>query len=389
MSPPRILNSARRLRGADEDGAILIFTMLGLTVLLAMSALVIDLGFGYVVDRRASAAADHAVLAAAFTSCSGGNVNAAADVAVVNNGFQTSDLTLVNTAPDTYRATVATDVDTFFGRVVGIQSINVAATAVASCTVSSGGQYAIFAGGNNCGAFGKQELDISGSNQEVFGGVHSNGLISIGGSTNDFGPGDPGVDPVTYVSSFSDGGSGNVYDPGYPSSVPHISTWPISFDRAHYETLSKNGDPQHHYVNGDIDGSYIETHGDGLYYATGKIQMDKTVDLDVTLVAEDYVDVSGSSQTLNPFVDDLLFFGAVNYSGIDRCDKQGVKMAGSDNEWNGYIYAPQSQVEFSGSSNTSVKGSIVSWSVKLNGSTVNLTSDGNSGSGLPDVSLLE
>ena len=244
---------------------------------------------------------------------------------------------------------------------------------------------------DTCGSYGKEEIDISGSNQEVFGGVHSNGHIKIGGSNNDFGPGDPAEDPFTYVTNVDNSGSGNQFDSGYPDQVGYIGTWPVDFDRNHYETLAQNSDPNHHYVNGDIDADYIIARGDGLYYATGKLKLDKTVNLSVTLVAEDEIDMSGSNQTLTPYMDDLLALGGVSYSGSDRCDKPGVKIAGSDNDWQGIIYAAESMVEISGSNNTTIEGSIVAWSVKLNGSGVTLSADGSGGggSGHPTVSLLE
>ena len=192
----------------------------------------------------------------------------------------------------------------------------------------------------------------------------------------------------------TEGGSGNDYDAGYPDQVPSEG-WPLTLDLADYDTngsamLVADAAGEYYRVNGDIDGSYIESRGDGLYYATGNIKLDKDLDADVTLVAEGEVEVSGSTQVLDPYINGVLIFADQTYTGIDQCDKFAVKMSGSSNAWTGLIYAPKALIEMSGSSNTSVTGSLLGYSVRVNGSDVHIeASGGGSSSYGPLFSLID
>jgi hypothetical protein len=85
--------------------------------------------------------------------------------------------------------------------------------------------------------------------------------------------------------------------------------------------------------------------------------------------------ISGSELTLNPFMHNLLAFSGIDQPMSDRCDKEGVKMSGGENDWTGFIYAPTSAIIMDGSSNSTLVGSLIGWAVKLSGSTLNNTAD--------------
>lgn len=119
--------------------------------------------------------------------------------------------------------------------------------------------------GDTCESFGKRQLDISGSKQTVYGGVHSNDNADVGGQDNDFGSTNPGVDPFTYVSSITPMplDPTNTFDAGYPTSTTPQAP-PIVFSLADYQpggssAVAAGGN--YHYVTGDIDGAYIESNG--------------------------------------------------------------------------------------------------------------------------------
>ncbi len=154
---------------------------------------------------------------------------------------------------------------------------------------------------------------------------------------------------------------------------------PVTFTLADYDTggpAAVAAGAQYWRVDGDITGSYIENLGDGLYYATGDIVFNSSgVDLDVTLVAEGRVTISGSGQQLRPFLDGLLIFAAQPYSGIDQCDKFVVSLGGSDQNWFGLIYGPSGLIEMSGSTNATLTGSLIGYSVRLNGSSITIIAD--------------
>ena len=76
------------------------------------------------------------------------------------------------------------------------------------------------------------------------------------------------------------------------------------------------------------------------------------------------------------------------YSGIDQCDKFVVAMSGSNNAWTGIIYAPHGLIEFSGSTNTALSGSLLGYSVRINGSDVTIIADPDlfpEGDGVPQL----
>ena len=374
-----------------DRGAVLITVALSLVALLAVSALAVDLGVALVSRRGAQNAADHAALSAAWADCHGTDATTAANDAVVNNDHQISELSLSESG-GVQTAVVSRVVSLGFASVIGWDTMTVSGTASAGCSGSGGSTYAIFALGDDCNVtHGKDQIDVSGSNETINGGVHSNDNIQIGGSDNDFGTSNPGPDAVTYVNAFNDGGGGNDFDPGYPDQVGGVLPSPVEFELADYQPGSAaaiSAGARYYYRNGDIDGSYIESRGDGLYYATGEIKLDKDLDADVTLVAEGFIEVSGSNQTLNPFVDGLLAFGGIQYTGIDRCDKFAVNMGGSTNDWNGIIYGPHGMIEMNGSSNTAVTGSLIGWSVRLNGSDLEISADPDLFPGDFEVKLL-
>ena len=365
---------------APDGGAVLVTVSLSMVAIVAAGALALDLGMSLVERRQARNAADHAALAAAWANCNGDTPQDAADASVVRNGYSTTDLTL--TEPDTgsFQAVVSTNVPTRFAGVVGFGSVQVTGTALASCSGGSGGSAnAIFAGGE-CSAHGKPTLEVNGSSQNVYGGIHSNDNVQVPGSSNDFGPGSPTTDPFTYSgngAAFQEGGSGNSYDPGFPAKIP-VQDWPVLFQLSDYEPGSAKAlaaGSDYHYIDGDLKGDDVISMGDGLYYVTGNVDMDKTLTATITIVAEGEIKFAGSNQVLTPYVDHLLAFSGFVYTGVDSCDKFVVTMSGSSQSWSGIIYGPHGLIEFPGSSNTTLNGSLIGYAVRLNGSNLTIQSD--------------
>jgi hypothetical protein len=383
-------------KSGSEAGAVLMTTAVVLVVLLGLAALAIDLSLALNERRTGQNAADHAALSASWAKCNGNDPVAAANSSVVRNGYTTAELTLTNTGGNEYDAHIDTSIDTFFASLMGSDAMAVSARAMANCTPGGGSAGAVFALGDTCrSVYGKRQIDLSGSSQNIYGGIHSNDDIHVGGSNNDLGGGNgnPPTDPVTYVSVFDEGGSGNSVDPLYPQQVAP-RTAPVSFGLADYDTGGAAAQTaaaagQYYRVDGDIDGTFIQSNGDGLYYATGDITLDVTVDLDVTLVAEGVIEVSASNSILDPYIDNLLLYGANPYTGIERCDKFVVSIGGSSSAWSGIIYGPHGLVELNGSSTTTFTGSIISYAVRFNGSDLTVIFDPSLFPGDPDLRLSE
>jgi hypothetical protein len=146
-----------------------------------------------------------------------------------------------------------------------------------------------------------------------------------------------------------------------------------------------------YYFTSDVSWSDITSRGSGLYYSTQKIDVSGSgpVTYNLTLVSEKEVIISGSQITMNPFMHNLLAFSGINQPMADRCDKEGVKMSGGQNAWRGFIYAPESAIIMDGSSNSTLVGSLIGWTIKLSGSTLNNTADPAFFAGPPVLRLVE
>ncbi len=68
---------------------------------------------------------------------------------------------------------------------------------------------------------------------------------------------------------------------------------------------------------------------------------------------------------------------------------QDVLLDGSNQDWSGIIYGPNGLIELSGSSNTALTGSLIGYSVRLNGSDLTIIADPSLFPGDPFVALEE
>ncbi len=361
-----------------------------MVVLLSVIGLAIDGGRGYWERREAQNAAEHAALAAAWEACridhpDPGNRDpeGAAIQAASDNGFTADNATTWVTwtlTSSQHEVVVHTRLSTTFASLMGFQTMGISGRAVADCLSTSGGGFALFAGGDWCPS-GKNMLQISGGTNIITGKIHSNDNIWVSGQDNEFNGG------TTYVTDIEEGD--NDFDPA-PESSGELP-WPLEFDKVKYRDLAESGQPEMYFLSGDMDWSYIAARGaKGLFYATGKITFSAGGETaQVTLVSDTEVVISGSSNTLTPYMDNLLAFSTVVQPADDRCDKQGVSMNGSDNEWAGFIFAPTSNIKMDGSTGNTLLGSLIGWSINVSGSSLNNTADPAPDPGPPVLRLVE
>ena len=64
-------------------------------------------------------------------------------------------------------------------------------------------------------------------------------------------------------------------------------------------------------------------------------------------------------------------------------------MAGSNQNWFGIIYGPSGLIEMSGSTNATLTGSLIGYSVRLNGSNVTIVADPDLFPADPIVKLIQ
>lgn len=268
--------------------------------------------------------------------------------------------------------------------------------AIAKCGEDSAGRgAAIFADSETCA----ETMFWPGSSTDVIGTIHTNNNLYVGGQGNF-------VDGlVTYVSEHFDPVDKITYDhptrPNNPSKSG-VKDYPGDFDMNNYvpggSKALEAGDDHHGcecdiFLNPEWYDDVNKVLDPGLYYTTEDIDLSDTLKIGadgmgkVTFISRSTISLTASSVNLNHYMDGLLAFTDMEYSDPgDKCVKFVIKMEGSDSIWNGIINAPNGMIEMAGSTNNStLNGSLLGNTVKLNGSNLNIIYDATL---FPDVTTL-
>lgn len=391
-------------RQTVPGGQALVIVALGLAVLMGIIGLAIDGGRLFLERRQAQGAADQAALAVAKAYCDGDLLDAAIEdgmTSAESNGYDndgtTNVVTITTPDIDRFRVNISASAATTFIRFLGVPNFEVGATALTGCTQGGPtGPGAVYAGGNNCNG-GKYAFDVSGSTSRVYGGVHANSDVNIGGANNRFTDNPtPPPDPFTYSQSINPSVSsiisnGNTFEPGYPAFV-NAPGWAPGWDpsdvtaamlQAYRDLADANGttDSNDTLFTGQVtsitkDGVYYTTSNQG--FAVGSVTGSVR---NVVLVAPNGpIQIGISGKTFQPYEHASLpregiLMLANKDQGTLKCEEDSIRISGGGNHWNGIMWAPRGQIEMSGSSADSFDGSLVAWSVKLNGSDLTIFYD--------------
>ena len=386
-------------RSKTKAQSLIVFA-LALVAVLAFIGLALDGGLAFSKRRLMQNAADAGALAGARELTVIGEQSAIYDrineYSVQRNGaitfsarYQPSNAPVLQSPgqpPENSDGVCVTSNATYeplFVQLVGVGDLAVSAEACAAAEsrCPSPG-YAIWANAPYDPSYCQRAMDWSGSNNLVTGNVHSNGTINLGGSNNRV------VGGIEHVSGIQNGGSGNVYTP----TTTTITPMPLMYDIDDYEPAwydpscncwrpagraAQEAAAAGKYYSIVGDYTFTDSSPEGLYYVTGKAVMGlSNYTRTITVVSENLIDISGSNHNINPYIDGLLFFSNWNRvsEGLDKpCNDPVIKMAGSNHSWNGVIFAPWGLVELSGSSNSSITGSVIGHAVRLNGSGMNIS----------------
>ena len=216
-----------------------------------------------------------------------------------------------------------------------------------------------------------------GGDQLTQGTVHAANDITVSGSDNTINGG------ILYSTTFTNSGSGNVYD---PEPEQYAGSLPEPFDIEDYSpggsaAIEAQAEGKYTEVIGDFRGEDSGIALDGLYYVTGNVKLSGSdISGIFTIVAEGNIEISGSDQNGISYTDNLLFFS--NAAGNDA-----IKLSGSGSSFEGYFYAPNGEIRESGSGNN-IDGGFLSSQVKLSGSRLTVTYVPIS-SGSSDPSILQ
>jgi hypothetical protein len=232
---------------------------------------------------------------------------------------------------------------------------------------------------------------ISGSYQEIEGGIHSNAdLEMLGVGTGD--------DPALITGTLEWAGEilyheGQIiFDPADAPDADPVPVYhlPLLFDIDDYD-LTKSGARaleaealgEYYYYpdNGTgtqpqmdmVSGLHFSADADGLDLgADGSI-----VPLDITVVTAGKVTYhvkAGDVSLLFPYVDGILVFSMEGEQGCPS-NITAVSMSVDFAQWEGLIYAPNGHVDMSFSQNSTLRGSIIAWTIDISGSDFRLIYD--------------
>jgi hypothetical protein len=370
-----------------ERGQSLAIVAVVLPAIVGLLALGLDATYLFVQHRLMQGAADLSALAGArsLPGDAAGADTRARTVATAN-GYPSGVTVTTPYSGDTSRIQVQISVAVrpFFLPALGVQTVDVTVLAVARSIQMLGAQYAIFAGEVNCGTDSEKSILWSGSKVKVTGSVVSNGGATVSGSNNSV----TGATHYYCPNRFYNTGSGNTYVPT-PVRDVQSTAWPFTFAAASFPcTYSRAGtfdlsSDGVWWVGGTKASKQLRP---GVYCATGGGGIIKLSDSGitgtVTFVAGYQVEISGSNFTLNPYSQGVLAFAQGN---LDTA----LKLSGSGGAWTGILYAPNGQVELSGSSNLTIVGGIVAGRVKIGGSDITIQAGASQSSGPAQLQLVE
>ncbi len=391
----RAWRAARRLGIRDQRGSVIVLVALTMTLMLAAAAITVDLGQAWAHRLSLQAAADAAALGGARDLPIGSAAAIAAAGAVlqangITPGIDTITVETTNSPDDTVRVRLDDVTTWLFAPALGIapqQAVGAEAAAL-RLNVLAGG-HALFAGSSSCG----DAIQISGSDIAIDGGVHSNDDIVVSGSDNSLTGG------TVSAGSLNVSGSGNTFTPAPVAGA--VEPYPVTFDIADYAPGGPKaiaaGATYYNAGSNKIDMGWLISQGlydpvtavlaDGLYYTSDEIDLSGSgVTGAATFVTSGgEIGFSGSNHDLRPWDSEgLLAFS--NRTG--SCSNQVVKFSGSGSSWAGIVYAPNGQIEMSGSGNSNVDGALIGMAVKIGGSNASITNTGGYGFGTPKVKLI-
>jgi len=380
-----------------EKGQVIVLIMLAMVMLAGFAALAIDGSALYARRRAAQNAADNSSLAGAYAICKENNVGAAIQQVANQNGFFSSGpnnsvvyflppSSGVGAGDATYVEVIITsEVPSNLAQLVYGGPLVTTVRSVGHCIEGTSGGIAapVIALSETC----TNTIDLSGGDNVFDGGLHTNNDMNFGTPNTVNGE-------LTYVSSVNGDPSDPIYDPPPPDNPVQVSpiTDPLGYNILDYAPGGVKADEaaltgQYYSCECKMDMGWLIGQGlynssthildDGLYFTTEQIELsDSLIDGSVTLVSEEAkISISGSLMDLTPYIDGLLAFANVQLSGSSQCDESVIQMSGGENEWSGVVYAPNGQIEFSGSDNTTFNGALVGYTVKINGSEVGFSFD--------------
>lgn len=349
-----------------QDGAVLVLVAVLMVAMLGLAAFVIDVGHWYQVHRQAQAAADAAALAGA-QDLPGSATTASSDAtAYVNkniSGATTSVTTPYQSSSSEIKVSVSVSSPSFFGKLLGISSATISASAAAAAT-PTGSPAAIFSYDSNCS---DESMVVNGGNDTVTGTTVSNGSFFQDSNDSTFATTTyGGPNKCSYVGN----GSGNTYaGKSTPTSSSTLAPWPDDYATSPPAcTYSASS-----YTFQNDNGATIPA---GVYCASGQITIDgNDLSGNVTFIASSF-NLNGTGENFTPYTQNLLFY---------QTGSNALDINGNDFVAIGTVFAPTASVVLNGNGGT-VSGFIEALDVTITANGITFDGTGPaSGASAPEL----
>jgi Flp pilus assembly protein TadG len=340
----------------NEKGVVAVIVVLVITVLLGLTAFVVDIGSVSINKQKLQNAIDAASLAGAQDLPNTSAATIAANNYIQLNGYLPSDIS-ISFSDSNHKIHISgtKSVSYTFARVFGLTQTNVLAHAVALKEgLGAAFDYAIFSANkypdpNSFAVRLQNVLVITGLTNVVNGSIHGNYNIDTNTSTIIENGEAVGTVTGTHIGNKIPGAP-YIPLPDFTSFIPTIKEQAIaagqyysgSFSSANASSLNLN---QPVYVEGDANLSGISFSGTGCIYAGGKITITGT----------------GTSYAANSSI--CIYSG---YTSSYKADA-AIDFAGSNKNFKGILYAPNGSILVTGS-NYTFNGSVVGKVVDVSGS---------------------
>ena len=438
------MGARRATRGAREDGNVLVLFAILLPLMLVVCAIAIDVGYWWVNVKKAQNAADACALAAAqelphtyadVTNCA---IEAGQDDYVLTHlPDQTTiepDPLLLSTrvrspyngSPSMVEATVRLRVRTFFGLIVGLESVDVERRAVAE-RLDGEAKMAIFTGSTDC----SKGFLVNGKNIDVTGHIHSNGQYDVNSASK------PDHFTATSGTIAKENCTGKVNPTGPPPSqagaqygggndwLPQDGLelqWPDWFYPADFGWyLPEAAGPGRCTYKGEhiqVDATHLKITGKpdqllaadpakpgwtivptGTYCATGSFKISGNNHSGTLTALAPLIQVDGNGQSYAPYAFDVLFFTVPNSNGSATDDDAftlgnfspanippyepcmpspavDMNLDGTNYTWAGILFNPCGRVKLNNHDSSvgtpDLVGTIYGFEVEINGDGFNM-----------------
>lgn len=373
--------------GVPRAGGVLLVAVVALVALLACAALTIDVGRVMMVGSHCQSLADATALAGA-----GGPINTSTDslytrvqqifevnsvaslpatlntdaFVFYNNGATVPGYGALGADEEAITTSVSATAEYTFGRAIGLNSKTVTRTATALRKANYTGGTVLFSLSPSASDIG---INFSGNRATVYGTSHSNSRYDISGNNHHF------TEVLEWVSKLRVTGSKTVMDDG--DRQTGVLPAPVTFTVAQFA-------PFDYEISGDYNSSsgYVAP---GVYRVHGNVHVSgaNTRMYGVTFVADGTITFAGSGHHYTPARLHMFAFS------LSNCANGAISVSSDGQDCVGGLYAPNGNIDFSGSDQSYAQTSIIGRTIDISGSDCTIVPTPNFGEEAHPIRLIK